>query len=136
MYNILNGEVFCMTQYVMWCGCHRKRDLCSRVGDQKLALNRYFLTFCSWNRYKTVIVITDSFIHVSAEYNLKKENYVKSFKQFHILNNISPYLLLPIAIKPDGLFLKVWAILRVLAAYLLCMLTPVSNITSTIFSIR
>uniref|UniRef100_A0A2A4JMM9 Cyclic nucleotide-binding domain-containing protein n=1 Tax=Heliothis virescens TaxID=7102 RepID=A0A2A4JMM9_HELVI len=67
----------------------------------------------------------NSFIDLSAEYNKTKENYRKSFKQFHVLNNVSSYLLMPIAIRPDGIFLKTWAILRVATAFLLCLLIPV-----------
>ncbi|KAJ8719060.1 hypothetical protein PYW07_016616 [Mythimna separata] len=67
----------------------------------------------------------NSFIDLSAEYKKTKETYWKSFKQFNVLNNIAPYLLMPIAIRPDGIFLKTWAILRIATAFLLCLLIPV-----------
>nr|XP_034828736.1 uncharacterized protein LOC117986036 isoform X4 [Maniola hyperantus] len=69
--------------------------------------------------------LNDSFINVLEDYRKKKENYVKSYKQFNVFSNLSPYLLMPIAIKPDGVFLKTWAILRVCAAYLLSLLIPI-----------
>ncbi|KAF9418586.1 hypothetical protein HW555_004634, partial [Spodoptera exigua] len=49
----------------------------------------------------------NSFIDLNSEYKKSKKNYWKSFKQFHVLNNIAAYLLMPIAIRPDGIFLKV-----------------------------
>ncbi|XP_045524847.1 uncharacterized protein LOC123714573 isoform X1 [Pieris brassicae] len=67
----------------------------------------------------------DSFINVKRHYQRKNESYLKSFQEFHILNTISPYLLLPIAIKPDGTFLKTWAFIRVITAYLLSLLIPI-----------
>ncbi|XP_045496927.1 uncharacterized protein LOC123695204 [Colias croceus] len=67
----------------------------------------------------------DSFINVKEYYKKRDESYCKSFQQFDILNNISPYLLMPIVIKPDGIFLKVWAFVRVITAYLLCLLIPI-----------
>ncbi|XP_037296930.1 uncharacterized protein LOC115445031 isoform X2 [Manduca sexta] len=67
----------------------------------------------------------DSFIDVADEYKKNKESYTKSYNQFTILNNISPYLLMPITIKPDGIFLKTWAMVRVCIAYVLCLLIPV-----------
>ncbi|XP_059058535.1 uncharacterized protein LOC131851991 isoform X1 [Achroia grisella] len=69
--------------------------------------------------------INDSFINVLKYYKTRKESYWKSYNQFKILNNIAPYLLMPGAIKPDGLFLKTWAIIRVITAYLLCLLVPI-----------
>ncbi|XP_045767715.1 uncharacterized protein LOC123869033 isoform X1 [Maniola jurtina] len=69
--------------------------------------------------------LNDSFINVLEYYRKKKENYIKSYKQFNVFNHLSPYLLMPIAIKPDGVFLKTWAILRVCAAYLLSLLIPI-----------
>ncbi|KAJ0177846.1 hypothetical protein K1T71_006719 [Dendrolimus kikuchii] len=57
--------------------------------------------------------LDNSFINVTAEYRKNKESYWKSYKKFKILSNISPFLLMPIAIKPDGLFLKTWTLLRV-----------------------
>ncbi|XP_039750920.1 uncharacterized protein LOC120627130 isoform X2 [Pararge aegeria] len=67
----------------------------------------------------------NSFINVLEDYRKRKEKYLKSYKQFHVFNNLSPYLLMPIAIKPDGVFIKIWAILRVCAAYLLSLLIPI-----------
>lgn len=32
---------------------------------------------------------------------------------------------MPIAIRPDGIFLKTWAIIRIITAFLLCLLIPV-----------
>lgn len=32
---------------------------------------------------------------------------------------------MPIAIKPDGIFIKTWAIIRIATAFLLCLLIPV-----------
>lgn len=56
--------------------------------------------------------------------------YTKSFKQFKYLTSIAPYLMMPYAImKPDGVFLKTWALIRVAAAFVTCLLVPVSNIT-------
>ncbi|KAM3966948.1 uncharacterized protein ACR2FA_011829 [Aphomia sociella] len=69
--------------------------------------------------------LNNSFINVLEYYNVRKESYWKSYKQFNILNNIAPYLLMPIAIRPDGIFLKTWASVRVIAAFLLCLLVPV-----------
>ncbi|KAI8420830.1 hypothetical protein MSG28_008031 [Choristoneura fumiferana] len=67
-----------------------------------------------------------SFINVYNNYNNKKQSYFKSYKQFIIFEYIAPYILIPITIKPDGTFLKIWAILRVLAAFLLCLLIPIN----------
>ncbi|RVE53569.1 hypothetical protein evm_001710 [Chilo suppressalis] len=67
----------------------------------------------------------DSFINVSAEYKKNKEDYIKSYAKFSILNSIAPYLLMPIVIKPSGIFLKIWAVSRVLVAFLLCILLPI-----------
>lgn len=72
------------------------------------------------------ILYPDSFINVLKEYQLKKEKYSHSFKQFKYLSGIARYLLMPYAIKPDGLFLKAWAQLRVAAAFVTCLLVPVS----------
>ncbi|XP_050349519.1 uncharacterized protein LOC126772954 [Nymphalis io] len=67
----------------------------------------------------------DSFINVWDDYRKKRESYLQSFKKFDVFNNVSPYLLLPIAIKPDGMFLKSWALLRVCTAYMLSLLIPI-----------
>ncbi|KAF9821790.1 hypothetical protein SFRURICE_001901, partial [Spodoptera frugiperda] len=45
-------------------------------------------------------------------------------QKFHVLNNVAAYLLMPIAIRPDGIFLKVWASVRMATAFLLCLLIP------------
>ncbi|XP_050665501.1 potassium voltage-gated channel protein eag-like [Leptidea sinapis] len=66
-----------------------------------------------------------SFINVKEDYKKKNKNYMDSFKQFKVLNNISPYLLMPITIKPDGIFLKTWAFFRVLTAYSLSIIIPI-----------
>ncbi|CAH0723679.1 unnamed protein product, partial [Brenthis ino] len=66
----------------------------------------------------------DSFINVLEDYRKKNESYLKSYKKFDVFNNLSPYLLVPIIIKPDGIFLKIWAVLRVCTAYLLSLLIP------------
>ncbi|CAH2085436.1 unnamed protein product [Euphydryas editha] len=66
----------------------------------------------------------DSFINVLEDYRRKKESYLKSFSQFHVLNKLAPYFLIPIVIRPDGIFLKTWALLRVCTAYVLSLLIP------------
>lgn len=71
-------------------------------------------------------MITDSFLHVPKEYNKRKLSYLKSYKQFTLMKNIAPYLLLPITIKPDGMFLKCWSIIRICIALILSLLIPVS----------
>lgn len=81
--------------------------------------------------YNIICVFLDSFINVLADYRKRRDNYIKSYKQFPILNTISPYLLLPIVIKPNGIFLKIWAILRVCTAYVLSLLIPVSIFVHT-----
>ncbi|KOB77802.1 putative tetrameric potassium-selective cyclic nucleotide gated channel [Operophtera brumata] len=67
----------------------------------------------------------NSFINLTNEYKNMKESYWKSYEQFHILNSIAPYLLMPIAIRPDGIFLKCWALMRVIVAYFTCLLIPI-----------
>ncbi|XP_072950048.1 uncharacterized protein [Epargyreus clarus] len=81
---------------------------------QKVRINNMLQAF--WN---------DSFINVYKYYKQRKESYIQSYESFHVFNNIAPYLLLPVAIKPDGVFLKTWAIMRVSTAYLLCLLIPI-----------
>ncbi|XP_061704790.1 uncharacterized protein LOC133516091 isoform X3 [Cydia pomonella] len=68
----------------------------------------------------------ESFINVYKQYTNKKQSYLKSYKQFNTLEYIAPYLLIPIVIKPDGIFLKTWALLRVAAAFLLCLMIPIT----------
>ncbi|KAG6441233.1 hypothetical protein O3G_MSEX001758 [Manduca sexta] len=65
----------------------------------------------------------DSFIDVADEYKKNKESYTKSYNQFTILNNISPYLLMPITIKPDGIFLKTWAMAYLMSVVQFLLLT-------------
>ncbi|XP_049871178.1 uncharacterized protein LOC126370383 [Pectinophora gossypiella] len=69
--------------------------------------------------------LNDSFINVLNDYEKKKQSYWKSYKQFHILNNIAPYFLMPIAITPNGIFLKAWAFFRLTVAFLLCLIIPI-----------
>ncbi|XP_053605424.1 uncharacterized protein LOC128672350 isoform X1 [Plodia interpunctella] len=76
------------------------------------------------NLYKRFL--NNSFINVQSYYNDKlKESYLKSYDQFHIMSNVARYLLMPIAIKPDGTFLKIWAIFRVVVAIILAYLIPI-----------
>lgn len=75
--------------------------------------------------YIDFVLFLDSFINVAAEYRKNKESYWKSYKKFKVLNNVSRCLLIPIVIRPGGLFIKIWTILRVSAALLLSFLIPV-----------
>ncbi|XP_063543200.1 uncharacterized protein LOC134751681 [Cydia strobilella] len=68
----------------------------------------------------------DSFINVYNYYTNQKQSYLKSYKQFSTLEYVAPYLLIPIVIKPDGICLKTWALLRVAAAFLLCLMIPIT----------
>ncbi|XP_068626724.1 uncharacterized protein [Battus philenor] len=69
--------------------------------------------------------LDDSFINVYNDYKRKNESYITSFNQFSVLNKITPYLLMPIAIRPDGIFLKTWAIIRISTAFIMCLLIPI-----------
>nr|XP_037867571.1 uncharacterized protein LOC101747086 isoform X1 [Bombyx mori] len=88
--------------------------------------------FCP--RSKKVIKITgilqdffdDSFINVITYYNQNKMNYMNSYNQFTALSNIARYVLLPVVIKPDGIFLSIWCIIRVFSAFILSLLIPVA----------
>ncbi|XP_028170550.1 uncharacterized protein LOC114360170 [Ostrinia furnacalis] len=69
--------------------------------------------------------LNNSFINVYDDYHKRRESYIKSYSQFRILNHFAPYLLMPIAIKPNGIFLKFWAFGRIITAFLLCILVPI-----------
>ncbi|XP_013174089.1 PREDICTED: uncharacterized protein LOC106122580 isoform X1 [Papilio xuthus] len=69
--------------------------------------------------------LDNSFINVYNDYKKKDQSYFKSYNQFTILSKITPYLLMPIAIKPDGIFLKTWAIIRISSAFIMSLLIPI-----------
>ncbi|KPJ19458.1 Potassium voltage-gated channel protein eag [Papilio machaon] len=69
--------------------------------------------------------LDNSFINVYNDYKRKNQSYFKSFNQFTILSKLTPYLLMPIAIKPDGIFLKTWAIIRISSAFIMSLLIPI-----------
>ncbi|CAG9579751.1 unnamed protein product [Danaus chrysippus] len=92
-------------------------------------LKHYNLLVGPHKKHITSIVqnlFNDSFINLLDHYSNKNESYLKSYKNFKVLNNISPYLLMPIVIKPDGLFLRTWAVLRVCASYILSLVIPIT----------
>ncbi|XP_075976271.1 uncharacterized protein LOC142976664 [Anticarsia gemmatalis] len=76
----------------------------------------------------------NSFIDLLHDYKKNKESYWKSYRQFKILNNIAPYILMPIVLKPDGIFLKVWALMRMTAAFLLCLMIPLVVSMAPVFT--
>ncbi|CAG9122543.1 unnamed protein product [Plutella xylostella] len=71
--------------------------------------------------------LDNSFINVKKDYQRSKESkesYSDSFKDFKFLKGIASHILVPVAIRPDGTFLKIWTFMRISAAYLICLLVP------------
>ncbi|KAL4707314.1 hypothetical protein ACJJTC_019852 [Scirpophaga incertulas] len=70
--------------------------------------------------------IRSSFINVYSDYKIRKKSYIKSYKQFNMLNYIAPYILMPFTIHPSGIFIKIWAIIRVITAVAMCIIIPIA----------
>ncbi|XP_041968067.1 uncharacterized protein LOC121725268 [Aricia agestis] len=66
-----------------------------------------------------------SFIYLVKYYRQRGESYRRSYDKFKYFKIIAFYLLMPIAIRPDGIFIKVWANVRVITAYVLSLLIPI-----------
>lgn len=71
---------------------------------------------------------SNSFINVRRYCKKRNEDYNKPFevKKYKALK----YLLVPICIAPEGLFLKIWCFIRTFAAFILAMTLPYDIITA------